>query len=285
MRRPRAAVLVLLALAAPVAAQADTAAAIKQVRAACKTENAAFKASVDATIADLAELIEWVEGFALAGNFSAIVVDDFAAALDGLQETVQLAALDSALAMAAAQHDALAALPESALDGGLPEGLGLGNGGALDDGRALLRKTLEKAYRKLGRRLDKLEALVEQESGWSLQIAVAPPRVPSVAATQVMSDALLHELSIDLLLSASDSLAAGDGHLWIGGTSYAQGIEVVFFATAMEELMPAFQAQDETWTAGRALAHLEELPESNYLVSLMHAAPGGSQATGAFGVR
>jgi hypothetical protein len=283
--RARFATLALLALSAPVAAQAELASAAKQARAACKAELSAFKAELDQAMDDAFETLEAFGNVAEGGLWSSIHADDLMATLDGTQEAVQVAAASLAQALAAAVYDALFALQPEALADGVPASLTVGNGGVLDDSLAALDKALAKAYRKLNKRIDQLEDAVAAHTSFALQVTAFPPRAPAVAATASLSDGLQAALSIDLLLSTSDLSVAGDGYLCVGGTTSGAGIDVRFEASAMEALYPTFTAVDESFAAGRAWVALADVPESAYLVAMWHEGTPTCIATAAFNVR
>ena len=247
---------------------------------------AAFKSLLDENIAGAIETLALgFEPIAEGGNFSIVLADDMVALLDGLQETVQAAARDHALALAAHVYAALSGLSGATLEDGVPVELGVGNGGVLDESLAVMDKALAKAYRKLDKRLDKTEALVAQHSTFTLQFSIKAPRVLAVAASPSNSDALLHEQSIDFLVSTSDPAEGNDGHLWVGGTTFDTGIDVLFEATAMMELEPAFSVVDGSFYEGRVVGHLSGLPETAYVISLTHDGSTGGLATASFNVR
>jgi hypothetical protein len=288
--RARVVMFVVLALAAvswvsPLAAAITEKPPIKQVKAASKTRLGLLKSTLDAAQVTVVARIDAFEVAVATNGFTVLGVQNLADDLADFQTAVQEALFDVAVDTAADGKTALVDLADGGTLAAIPLALASLPGGVPDQVRASVGKFLVKTYRTVNKRLAKTSALVATVGDATLFVVLDPPPQLSFAFSDQRSDAVLFNLAIDLRVSASTT--NGDGRIWVGGTTFAAGQNLVVSAIAMDALTTSADQPVVTAGRGRFLARLGDsvtLPRANYLLGVVPVTLGAS-ASSSFALR
>jgi len=263
-----AAILAVLAMAAtPASAAITEKAAVKQVKTAAKMRLAILAAGLDGARTTLTARIDAFEIIVRGGAFSTSQVQALADDLADFQAAVEDELFDVAVDFANDGKAALEALADGAPLATIPLALANLPGGVPEQVRAAIAKSLAKTYRTVNKRLAKTSALVSAAGDASLFAALTPPPQLAFAFTDLRGDAVLFDFALDLRLSART--AAGEGRIWVGGTTVVGGIDLTVSAIAINAFAITEDKQVTSVGRGRFLARLGDtvtLPPTNYLL-------------------